>query len=215
MDKSVINRIYLKDTENNLYRICSFSNWRDKYGEFYLKVMFPDLKNIPLLTGLHDRGVVEPGERLPEGIQEFTFHYRSGVSHFKNSSKSVDPKRDLPTLIDSPALSLFRFIIRSTHIFKIQKQSKISNNDFILPVNFEGYPRGFEFAISRVSGPWNIINEAGDEPVLSYKIPLDDKNTFLHIADSKWTRPPMVAGKPPFEIFRYENPTSQFEFKKF
>jgi len=207
-------RIYIQDKEGNFYRLCIFSNWQDKYGEFYLKIMFPDLVNVSLITGYHDKGIVELGEKLPNGIVEFTYHYRSGVSHFKDLIGEVNRKRNLPTLIEFPALFLLRFVIRSTSAFKIKKSPKLNNNDFLIPGHFDGTARGLEFVISRVSGPWNVINEAGKAPVHTYKIPLEDTNAFFHIADSVWVRPPVGDVVPPFEIFRYENPMNSFDFKE-
>jgi hypothetical protein len=206
-------RIFLKDNDGNHYRICSVSNPKDHKGEHYLKIMFPDIKGVPLLTGIHNRGTVTPGERLAGGVQEFSYHYRSGISHFKDSNDRIDSKKNRPTLITNPALHLLRYIIRSETIFKIQAASKITQNDFILPIPFNGTPRGFEFAISKVAGPWNVINDQGKDPISTYKFPLDDPNVSFHISDAIWRRPPLVKNPTLFEIFTHDDPVRVFTFK--
>lgn len=209
-------RIFLKDEANNYYRIFNIANPKDKKGEYYLKIMFPDIKNIRLLTGSNtDKGIFKQQKPLENGVQEFTYHYRSGVSHFKDAEGHIDQKKNLPTLIIYPALHLVRFIIRQLEPFKIKDSSKITEDDFVLPIKFDGRPRGFELAISKIAGGWNVINEVGKEPIQTFKIPLEDPNISFHIADGIWSREPAVeqGNNTLFEIFRYEDPTSSFEFK--
>lgn len=174
--------------------------------------MFPDIKGIPLITGHHNKGDVTAGTGLFNGVQEFTYHYRSGVSHFKDDVGKVDSKKSMPTLIDNPALHLIRYTIRSLDIFKMQSPSKVSANDFVLPNPFDGIARAFEFAVSKISGPWNVINEQGKEPVVTYKIPLVDPNVSFHILDAVWHRPPLSKGDTLFEIFTHDNPVEAFIF---
>ena len=208
-------RIFLKDDKNKYYRICSISNQKDYTGEYYLKIMFPDIKGIPLITGHHNKGVVKLGEGLIDGIQEFTYHYRSGISHFKNFNGHIDTKRNMPTLFDHQALHLLRYIIRSLTIFEIQDNSKISSTDFVLPISFGLDPRGFEFAISRIVGPWSIVNEQGQDSITTYKIPLEDQNVSLHVSDGVWRRPPMGKLDTLFEIFTHDDPATAFSFTPF
>lgn len=216
MNKLKTLRIFLEDGADNYYRIFNIANPKDKKGEYYLKIMFPDITNIRLLTGSNaDDGIFKKQKPLENGIQDFTYHYRSGVSHFKDAEGHIDQKKGLPTLITYPALHLVRFVVRQLEPFKIKDKSKIAKDDFILPIKFDGRPRGFEFAISRTTGGWNIINEVGKEPIQTFKIALEDQNVSFHIADGIWSREPAVEmGKNTlFEIFRYENPTSNFEFE--
>lgn len=214
ISKLNLKRVFLRDDKGNLYRIFAIANNKDHKGESYIKIIIPDIKDVPLITGKHNKGgIVTDLDRLNGGISEFSYHYRSGVSHLKDSKIHIDQKRGIATLHEHQALHLVRFIIRSLDTFKIQKESKITENDFVLPIAFDGKPRGFELAISRTSGGWNIINEQGTDPVHTYKIGLTDPNVSFHIADSLWHRPPIQPGDCPFEIFRYDDPTSNFEFK--
>lgn len=210
MSKLRTNKIFLKDQAGNYYRICSVANPKDYTGEYYLKIMFPDIKDIPLITGEHDeKGVVGKIGRLPKGLQEFSYHYRSGVSHFKDSSGRVDRETNKPTLFSFPALHLVRFIVRSLALFGVKNGSEITGGDLVLPGVFDGRPRGFEFVISRLLG-WSVTNEQGKEPIYSYKIILEDPNVSFYIADGIWNRPPIARGDTLFEIFRYTNPTENF-----
>ena len=188
-------RIFIQDDKGNYYRICNVSNSLDSRGESYVKLMFPDIKGIPLSAGLHNKGNVTPTTGHPNGIHEFTYHYRSGISHFKDGIDKVDQKRNIPTLLNNAALHLLRFTIRTLDIFEVQDVSKVGSKDFVLPNPFDGNARALEFAVSRISGPWTVINDQGKEPVNTYKIPLTDPNVSFHIADAIWHRPPMGKGE--------------------
>ncbi len=212
MNKLVFKRFFIKDTVGNYYRIFNVANPTDSRGEFYLKIVFPDIRGIPVITGVHDKDGIVSQFNLEKGVHEFSYHYRSGVSHLKDESGKVDSKRNLPTLHDFPSLHLVRFVIRTLDIFELQINPTITPEDFILPITFDGKARGFEFAISRVSGEWKVTNSQGIDPVYTYKIPLNDPNVYFHISDSVWNRDPIAQGKPLFEIFRYDNPTDNFEF---
>ncbi len=213
MSKFKKTRIFLKDDKGKYYRVCSVYNQKDSRGEYYIKIMFPDIKGIPLIAGHHNKGLTRVESRLNPDIQEFSYHYRSGVSHFKNAKDKIDSKRNMPTLHKFPALHLLRYTIRSLIPFEVQDPSKITADDFVLPIIFNGDPRGFEFAISKIKGGWNVINEQGNDPISTYKIPLEDTNVSLHISDAIWRRPPLVKGESLFEIFTHDDPAEPFDFK--
>lgn len=216
MSKLDFKRVFLKDDGDKYYRIFSVANGEDYTGERYVKLVFPDIVGVPLITGEHNKeGIVTNRDILPGGVNEFSYHYRSGISHLKSFDEYIDSKRNIPTLLDKPALHLVRFVVRSLKIFKEQRLSKITENDFVLPLVFDGRARGFELSISRISGPWKVINTQGDDPVQTYKLALNDPNVSFHIADCLWNRPPIVPGEPLFEIFRYDDPTNNLEFKPF
>ena len=81
-------RIFLTDVYGNYYRIASIANPKDHKGEYYLKMMFPDIKGIPLISGRHEKGGdIKRLNLEPGGVQEFTYHYRSGISHFKDGKE--------------------------------------------------------------------------------------------------------------------------------
>lgn len=213
MSKLIKMRFFLKDEAGKFYRIASAANPKDGKGEYYLKLMFPDLKGVPLRTGLHDKGaLVKEGEPLSGGIQEFSYHYHAGISHFKDANGHVDSKQGLASLIDIPALHLLRLMVFRIDTFEQHEESDIDAGDFVIPVAFDGKPRGFEFAISRVAGEWNITNEQGKETPRTYKFSLEEKNVFVHLADSHWERPPVAGADSRFEIFRFENPSEPFNF---
>ncbi len=206
-------RIFIRDKEGCYYRLCSVSNHKDKYGEYYLKIMFPDIGRIPLVTGHINKGKVLPSAPL-NGITEFSYHYHSGIRHFKNTDgKYIDQKKKIGTLFQYPALHLLRFIIRSKSAFKPLQKSNVGKNDFVLPIELTGEPRGIEFAISRITGSWNVINIQNNQKVEDYKIPLKEQNVFLHITDCVWTLPPnIIANDVLFEFFIHDKPTSPLEF---
>jgi hypothetical protein len=209
MSKLKTLRIFLEDEFGDYYRICSVANPRDYKGEYYLKIMLPDIKGIPLITVENDKdGVVGKVNRLPKGLQEFTYHYRAGVSHFKDSHGRVDQEADKTTLFDFPALHLMRFVVRTLTPFAAVDSSKVSSDDFVFPKHFDGKPRGFEFVVSRIA-MGTVTNEQGKEPIYSYGVPLTDPNVCLWISDSVWMRPSTTT-ETLFEIFRYSDPTGNF-----
>lgn len=84
MKKLKLKRIVLQESNGTLRRICSFDNPVDKFGEFYLKLAFPDLHERPLYKTLHDgRWETKSIEIAPDGMYEFSYHYKTGVAHLK------------------------------------------------------------------------------------------------------------------------------------
>ena len=212
MAKYKKTNILIKDEQGVLYRLLSLGNWKDARGEYYIKMMFPDLKDTPLETAEHNkRGDITKMDFMFGGIQEFSFHYRAGVSHFKDANSYIDSAKSKKSFVKFPAAFLLRFIIYRLDPFAIVSNSEITNDDFILPKTFDGRPRGLEFAISNTL-QWAVQDENG-KVVDTYKIPLEDKPIILAISDDIWTKPPVTNGFSAFEIFRYDDPTSSLRMK--
>jgi hypothetical protein len=170
--------------------------------------MFPDIKDFPLMASYHKNKKVSLGEILYKGLQEFTYHYISGISHYKDSNSRIDSKRDMPTLSMNPTLHLLRYVIRSVSIFKSHDVSDVGPDDFIIPGTFNSQSRGFEFFITRTTNKFNVINEQGDDEVKIHKIPLADLGVSLCILDGIWRTPPMKFMNTYFEIYTHDDPVS-------
>jgi hypothetical protein len=213
MSKMVFKKIFIKDINGFYYHILSVANPKDSWGEFYLKVAFPGAKGLQITSAdSNEEGMIGNFD-VTSGITEFTYHYRSGISHFKNKNDYVDPKRNIPTLNKDFALQLFRYTIFLLDVYKPENNPIIINKDFVLPINFDKKARGLELAISRVKGPWKVTNTQGDEPVSTYILELEDPNVFFVLSDSVWNRGPMInMENPSFEIFRYNNPIENISF---
>jgi len=208
LSKLDLKRIFLKDSIGNYFRLFSISNPNDKKGEYYIKAIFSNLRNVPLigLTNIDEK--ITKQELMLNGIQEFSFHYNAGVSHYKDNSTSfIDRQCSLPTLKDFPALHLFRYVIYDISQFSPYDKTKISKNDFILPREFNGMARGFEVFISTKQKVREIASP--EENVIPYKINLSDKQINLFIADGFWQRKSDIPNTYT-EIFRYDNPTDCF-----
>lgn len=209
LKKLRLQRIFLKDSEGNHFRICSFANTRDKAGEFYIKLLFPDTRNIPLLTETYGKDLsVKDREILLSGVQEFSYHYYGGVAHFKDNPESpVDRKTGLPTILDYPALHLLRYEVYSVFPFEPHNSSEVADG-FVLPLIFDDKPRAFEFVVSTESNIDVVNTENADHQKL-YKFNLDDSGVNLFITDGFWlakpSRPDVLTN-----IFRYDDPTEAF-----
>jgi hypothetical protein len=210
MSKLNLQKLFLKDNNGRYFRICSFSNPKDKQGEYYLKMIFHDIGNLPMIGSFRDKDNNITGQEfMPGGIHEFTYHYWAGVSHYKNSSEGyVDSAKNLPTIKSFPAVHLLRCTVYDLKDFSPFNKNEISTNDLVVKRAYNGRPRGFEFFVSK--DPEVIVkNEWTKGSVDLYKIDLEDKDVYFFIADGVWLRNPM--GLSGMEIFRYDDPTRIFD----
>ena len=113
--KIELTRILLQLSDGTLRRICSFGNPIDKLDDPYLKLVFPELHGQPLQRTLHNpRWEIGEMEVAPDGMSEFSYHYKGGVAHFKDAlSSRIDQDWVVPKIQKSPCLHLLRFLIFS------------------------------------------------------------------------------------------------------
>lgn len=182
MSKLPIRNVIIRDKEGNYFRICSFANPTDHSGEYYIKLLFPDIRDIPLIgdTTNKQKKVIKR-ELMADGVQEFTYHYQSGVAHYKaDSSLYVDQIRKLPNLDKSNALHLIYYSIFTLALFKRIDDKSISDEDILIKNNYNGMPRTFEFTIS--SDPDVRITNIGPHQLLSVTTyPLTENGIFMTI----------------------------------
>lgn len=206
MNKLKVQRVLIKDNKGNFYRICNISNPKDRYGEYYVKLIFPEFRGVPLLGETNDKyGGVLHVEFVPDGIQEFTYHYKSGVSHFKSSSDEYsDQKKNLPKLGDFKGLHLLRFTIFSLDYFEYYPSNKICRGDLVLKHKFNGLPRVFEMAL--FADPRIIhINVSKDRSLANYDWEIDEKGVYFSISDMEYKKNPKD-NKYVTKLFRYDDP---------
>lgn len=110
----------------------------------------------------------------------------------------------MPSTQTSPALHLLRFLIFNLQWSKPFLASKLAEHDFVIPRQFDGRARCFEFCIS--TNELHAVADSDEEEVQMYKIGLNDSSHFLYISDGYWFKPP-VNPKSNFEIFRLSDPT--------
>jgi hypothetical protein len=138
--KKELTRILLQLPDGTLRRVCSVGNPKDKLDERYLKLVFPDLHRRPLHRTLQNaRWEIKDIKIAPDGMSEFTYHYKGGVAHFKDAvSSHLDQDWVVPNIQTSPCLHLLRFLIFNLQWSKPFPASKISSRDFVIPRPFDG-----------------------------------------------------------------------------
>jgi len=207
MAKLDIRNIYLKNQKGELYRICGVTNPIDSIGEKYIKLVFPDLKNIPLIGKTNDALMnVTESEFLKNGVIEFSYHYRSGVSHYKEPSQvRVDQKRCLPTISEKGGLHLLILKIHSLVGFKVKDKTKIRETDVILFNSFNNMTREISFMLFKNSDFYVENLGIKKKALRTYKIVLNDGAICLGLFDVEWISKP----KNPIygvQVFRYDDP---------
>lgn len=136
-----LQRLLIKDDQNNLFRIFQFGTGIDKpQGEPYIKICFPYFKSARLYK-------VDKPKKINDNffakldyeevkIDEFTYHYQSGVSHLKSSNKPIKQLRNLPKIKAVKAIHLLTmYIFDLSPVPKFEK--KLGKFDFILPDKFK------------------------------------------------------------------------------
>ncbi|MCX6726736.1 MAG: hypothetical protein NTY75_02855 [Candidatus Shapirobacteria bacterium] len=213
-NKLDIKRVLIVDEFGNYFRICGMSNPIDYKGEYYVKVVLPDFKGIPLLAEINGRkGEVVGESRMESDVQEFSYHYKSGVSHFKRSSDNyIDQKTNLPKLSDFNVLHLFRYTIFSLYGFKQFPRSKITDNDLILKDKFVGLPRMLDIAIT-ADPDIHYINVSEHKPLNNYQWDMAEKGVYFSIGDLEFVSIPKKQNRLT-ELFRYDDPTEYFRGPK-
>lgn len=208
MNKLDIKNIFIKDQQNNFYRICGISNPTDSRGEKYIKLVFPDLKDVPLIGETNDALMkITKSELLKEGILEFSYHYRGGVSHYKEPrQKYIDRQYNLPKIDDKGGLHLLILKIHSLTGFKANNKSKIKNGDIVLRHSFNDKSREISFMLLKDSH-FKIKNiKANSKTLKTYKVRINDNKICLGIYDVELMLKPehLVYG---VQLFRYDDPT--------
>ena len=209
--KIELTRILLQLSDGTLRRICSFGNPIDKLDDPYLKLVFPELHGQPLQRTLQNpRWEIEEMEVAPDGMSEFSYHYKGGVAHFKDAlSSRIDQDWVVPKIQKSPCLHLLRFLIFSLVWSKPFSASKLSSRDFAMPRPFDGRARCIEFWLSnKREADLKVVADSEEEEVQMYEFQLDDLGHYMHITDGYLIKPHLISPNSNFEIFRFSNPTT-------
>lgn len=211
MSKPKIKRVWLKGPKGEFYRIFSVANPVDHKGEYYLKIMFPDLSQRTMLGANHDaEGDITHYDESTNKFQEFTYHYLGGVSHYKNSKKRIDHKRQLPTLRDFPVAHVLRLTIFRLTPFIPRSPSAMGADDIVIQSVFDPrFPRLFEIIVTAASDIRPLAKD-GVLLVRTYKLGLEDKNACVIISEAVTFRP-SIWPTSPYEIYRYDDPVEAFE----
>lgn len=212
--KSKSANILLKDDKGNLYRIFKIFHDKDKYGENYFKVMIPDLIGKQLNTHKTSKYIKPPDLKKffnskvvlnTDELHEYTYHYESGVAHFKNNQgKRPYQLKNLPKLQENKFLNFIRFVIHDLTKFKIYKKP-ITKKDLVLKLQLNGFGRLLNLYLLEDVNV-KIIND--DERVAligSYKINVEGTKKYIVIQEFCYAQPQSKEEKISFSLFIFNN----------
>jgi hypothetical protein len=211
MSKLKVRKVWLKDSDGNTHRIFNVANPRDSKGEFYIKIMFPDLAKQAVIGAHHDSDDnITHFDNEMSNFQEFTYHYLAGVSHYKNQRDRIDVKRQLPTLKNFPIAHVLRLTLYDLEAFKPHSRFETGQDDLVIRSPFnKRLPRAFGIIVS-ADPDVRMFSSNDVAHIATHRMSMEDKNTHLFISDSVWFRPP-ITQQCSYEIFRYSDPTHSIE----
>jgi hypothetical protein len=127
----LLQNLIIKDQNKTPFRICKFTLTTDKYNEDYIKFIFPELNKKPARFEDHSSNKVE----VIESITEYSFHFISGVSHFKTSNNRIKRNESAGKFTNSKLLHIITFEIYDLLHFK--PYSKNDPLDYTVKKKFE------------------------------------------------------------------------------
>jgi len=217
MPKLNITRVLLRDGSGGTYRPLSFACELDAAkSEPYFKVLFPDLKGKTIYsdqvpdTKRAREHLIDPAVAtlMPTGADEITYHYDSGILHYKASGKAVKEWRGLPCLGNYGFIHLCRFTIHDLSQFAVRPVNNDTGTDMVLEHPFVGAPRIFNLYLISSDKVVELVNTDPQTRLLSVKrvSGLKDAKAELLVADYELLPPyPPETG---YSIFTYDDPTT-------
>ncbi len=165
MAKLEKTRLILKDYENHYWRLCHFSHGYDKFGEPYLKIMFPGFaegkvtltKQVKFREKDGSLFIPKNAKSVPNNSSEVTYHY-GGVLNLKGGKGYASQNRRFPKLrfAKKPVL-MCRYLLKD---FSSCKRVK-STDTFDLILDKYSLPRILGFYASYGNSPVIIEREDG------------------------------------------------------
>ncbi len=186
MSKLSIRRILIKDLNGLLYEICGISNPKDRFGEYYVKIVFPKYEYTKLIAQNRDQSFRPTSyEEFGTRVIDFTYHYNAGVAHYKTSMPGyMDQIRKLPILRVSKGLDLITYTLFTLIPMKTYNVTKILSTDLVLKNPFNNMPRDIQIILS--NDPDVRVINAGSAKLLFYTtFPLQEHQVYMTISDSE------------------------------
>lgn len=207
-----LNRLLIKDDQNNLLRILKFGSGVDKYKEPYVKICFPYFKNKVKFYKIKKPGEINDNflEHLPYEeikLDEFTYHYVSGVRVLKYANKHIKREEKLPTIESAKSIHLLTVIFFDLNsIPKFQK--KTEELDFTLEDKFnEKSGRIVDICLSQTKFAPDIKDRTKINYFDQYEFIDKDLNVRLSVTDYEFKNKPQKKG---IAVNFPENPLEKF-----
>lgn len=202
-----LERLFIKDKQNNLFKIFTLKSLSDSRGEPYIKICFPKnglggrLYDVNKTSQIIDN-YYEQFKYENKNLEEFSYHYAAGLSHFKNKNTHELQLKKLPVI--KPEKLIKPFLLLKITIFDLENtkinEKKLEKNDFIVPHIFN-HKNGRILHL--------YINKQGDDILYSKQDDSDRKlvkyinryefidnqyNIKLTIIDHEWKNKPLNKG---------------------
>jgi hypothetical protein len=207
MNKLSIRRVFIKYLYGLYFEVCGITNPKDRFGEYYLKIVFPKYDYTKLIAQERDKNFKPTTyEELKTRVEDFTYHYNGGVAHYKTTLPGhMDQIHKLPTLQTSKGLNLITYTIFTLTPMKPYDLTKIHPTDLVLKYPFNDTPRDIQILLSNDSDV--KITNVGSAKLLSYiTFPLDEAHVYMTIVDNVRTElntnPTIVT-----QLYRATDPT--------
>ena len=177
------SRLLIKDESNNVYRLCSFFHEPQKggkySGKFYVKFMFPELKNKKLKRTMWTQGIASNGTH--DRMSEVSFHYDEGkITAKHDSEKSLEI--DAESLQEKGFLYLITFRWKNLSWMKEFAMKKIRHEHDIFLKVWDKKPRGIQFILSKEPVP-GIKSLGGQTIYDSFGFRHEKTELYLTIVD--------------------------------
>jgi hypothetical protein len=189
MNKLSIRHVLIRNLDGLYYKVCGTTNPKDRFGEYYLKILFPKYEYTKLIAQERDENFKPTSyEEFKTRIDDFTYHYNGGVAHYRTTlPEHMDQIRNLPTLQTSKGLDLVTYTIFTLAPMKPYEVTKIQASDLILKYPFNDIPRDFQVLLT--NDPDVRITNIGSAKLLSSTtLPLDEPNVYVTIVDNVRTQ---------------------------
>lgn len=175
-----VKRILIKN-DDKLYLLFSIILKKDRYDQSYIKVAFPNLLNENVGIRTLKKGEKSYSTELPlfaskiinQKIEEFGYHYESGIVTLKGDGKSYRIIHNKPDFLKNNLIHLCRFYLRETNLLKEYSKKTSISTHAVLPINFSKKGYIFNLSLCRTNQV-QIINTDAEEldPIGNFSVDL-------------------------------------------
>lgn len=195
-----MQRILIKNSKSQIFRICSFGFFTDHKNEQYIKFSFPDLKG------------VKSQQIEKDFVIEFSTHFHKGISHLKTTNqKRIFKNESKSKFANSELIHLVTYMIYDLNHFK-EFTKNTSRLDYMLENIFDPKKgKIFEFYLYKIRNNDEITLPAKNYSDLEWQryqafVSKDKKYTMLMVEYDHKSLP----NKTGVSIFRKHDQKEKF-----
>lgn len=192
---------FITDFNGDKYRLFSIIHKLDHKKEPYIKVVVPSVKDkdCNLYDGEtyiqsvdQDSLFSKSGDLQINNIHELSFHYQSGVIHFKNSKNEyIGQVKNKPNLTSSKFMLVTRLVFNNLE--KIDKYTKkIKSDSILLPFPFNNLGRLFEIYLTTVNIKFENEQFEKIPQIGNYVLNIANSDVHIVINEHSYFKPDLV-----------------------